>query len=202
MRNQIRVKERGGSAEGLSLYDQDFARWVEEQVAALRAGDAAALDIANLIEELEGLTKRGAGARLAAQAHHGTHAEAAVSAAARQPKLGRHDREWSRGDCRHPRAEPQPASNLARPDEEELPARRLAGEPRYATASRPFSGAGAIHSGGGPRRGLIASGDRPGRYTRDDDQGPDVGPATGVRYVPYRDAAARGQIAKTAHFVI
>jgi predicted nucleic acid-binding Zn-ribbon protein len=31
---------------------------VEEQVAALRAGDAAALDIANLIEELEGLTKR------------------------------------------------------------------------------------------------------------------------------------------------
>jgi Domain of unknown function DUF29 len=41
-----------------SLYDRDLALWVEEQVAALRAGDAAALDIANLIEELEGLTKR------------------------------------------------------------------------------------------------------------------------------------------------
>jgi len=31
---------------------------VEEQVAALRAGDVAALDVANLTLELEGLTKR------------------------------------------------------------------------------------------------------------------------------------------------
>lgn len=41
-----------------SLYDQDFALWVEQQVRLLKAGDAAALDVANLIEELEGLTKR------------------------------------------------------------------------------------------------------------------------------------------------
>lgn len=43
-----------------SLYDEDFALWVEEQVALLRSGRAAALDVANLIEELEGLTKRDA----------------------------------------------------------------------------------------------------------------------------------------------
>ncbi|MGH6896898.1 MAG: DUF29 domain-containing protein [Geminicoccaceae bacterium] len=41
-----------------SLYHQDFALWVEEQVAALRAGDVAALDLPNLTLELEGLTKR------------------------------------------------------------------------------------------------------------------------------------------------
>jgi hypothetical protein len=40
------------------LYDEDFALWVEAQVAALRAGDVAALDLPNLVEELEGLTKR------------------------------------------------------------------------------------------------------------------------------------------------
>jgi hypothetical protein len=39
------------------LYDRDFALWVEAQVAALRAADAAALDIQNLVEELEGLTR-------------------------------------------------------------------------------------------------------------------------------------------------
>lgn len=31
---------------------------MDEQVAALRAGDVAALDLQNLIEELQGLTKR------------------------------------------------------------------------------------------------------------------------------------------------
>lgn len=41
-----------------SLYDEDFALWVEEQVALLRSGRAGALDVANLVEELEGLTKR------------------------------------------------------------------------------------------------------------------------------------------------
>ena len=41
-----------------SLYDQDFAAWVEHQVELLRAGDATALDVPNLIEELQGLTKR------------------------------------------------------------------------------------------------------------------------------------------------
>ena len=41
-----------------SLYDRDFALWVGAQAAALRAGEVAALDIANLTLELEGLTKR------------------------------------------------------------------------------------------------------------------------------------------------
>jgi hypothetical protein len=41
-----------------SLYDRDFALWIETQAAALRAGDVGALDLENLVEELEGLTKR------------------------------------------------------------------------------------------------------------------------------------------------
>ena len=46
-------------AEGVpSLYDRDFALWVEAQVAAIRAGDLGALDVENVVEELEGLTKR------------------------------------------------------------------------------------------------------------------------------------------------
>jgi hypothetical protein len=48
--------DQGSSAA--PLYDGDFALWIEAQVAALRAGDVAALDIQNLILELEGLTKR------------------------------------------------------------------------------------------------------------------------------------------------
>jgi Domain of unknown function DUF29 len=43
---------------GPSLYDRDFALWVEAQVAAIRARDPGGLDVENLIEELEGLTKR------------------------------------------------------------------------------------------------------------------------------------------------
>jgi hypothetical protein len=41
-----------------SLYDRDFAAWVEQQVEMLRSGQAAALDIENLALELEGLTER------------------------------------------------------------------------------------------------------------------------------------------------
>jgi hypothetical protein len=39
-------------------YDTDFALWVEDQVAALRAGRFGDLDVTNLVEELESLTKR------------------------------------------------------------------------------------------------------------------------------------------------
>ena len=35
-------------------YDEDFVRWAERQVAVLHARDFAALDVDNLIEELEG----------------------------------------------------------------------------------------------------------------------------------------------------
>ena len=40
-----------------SLYDRDYAAWLEEQVAHLRAGRLAALDVENVAEELESLMK-------------------------------------------------------------------------------------------------------------------------------------------------
>ena len=58
MRNHLRVKETDGAVQGASLYERDFAEWVERQVELLRSGQAAGLDVPNLIEELEGLTKR------------------------------------------------------------------------------------------------------------------------------------------------
>lgn len=57
MRQGALASEATESA-GARSYDQDFALWVEAQVAALRSGDLAGLDVENLIEELEGLTKR------------------------------------------------------------------------------------------------------------------------------------------------
>jgi Domain of unknown function DUF29 len=57
MRSGARLDDRSRAAASHPLYDEDFALWVEQQVAALRAGDVAALDLPNLIEELEGLTK-------------------------------------------------------------------------------------------------------------------------------------------------
>ena len=38
-----------------SLYDADYVAWLEEQVAHLRAGRLAALDVENVAEELESL---------------------------------------------------------------------------------------------------------------------------------------------------
>ncbi|MGH9176474.1 MAG: DUF29 domain-containing protein [Vicinamibacterales bacterium] len=52
------MEDSTSAAPPRPLYDEDFALWVEEQVAALRTGDAAALDVPNLVEELEGLTRR------------------------------------------------------------------------------------------------------------------------------------------------
>jgi hypothetical protein len=40
-----------------SLYDTDYVAWLEEQVAHLRAGRLAALDVENVAEELEGLMR-------------------------------------------------------------------------------------------------------------------------------------------------
>jgi Domain of unknown function DUF29 len=40
-----------------SLYDRDFVGWTEQMVEALRHGDWAGLDVANLIEEVEALGK-------------------------------------------------------------------------------------------------------------------------------------------------
>jgi Domain of unknown function DUF29 len=58
MRSRAPLDDRSRTAPPRPLYDEDFALWIEEQVAALRAGDVAALDLQNLIEELESLTKR------------------------------------------------------------------------------------------------------------------------------------------------
>jgi hypothetical protein len=53
------VANEAAVAEGVpSLYDRDFALWVEAQVAAIRAGDHGGLDVEHLALELEGLTKR------------------------------------------------------------------------------------------------------------------------------------------------
>jgi Domain of unknown function DUF29 len=55
------VANEAAVAEGVpSLYDRDFALWVEAQVAAIRAEDHGGLDVENLALELEGLTKRDA----------------------------------------------------------------------------------------------------------------------------------------------
>jgi hypothetical protein len=43
--------------EKASLYDTDYVAWLEEQVAHLRAGRLAALDVKNVAEELESLMK-------------------------------------------------------------------------------------------------------------------------------------------------
>jgi hypothetical protein len=58
MRSRAQFDDRTRAAPPRPLYDEDFALWVEEQVAALRAADVAALDVQNLTLELEGLTKR------------------------------------------------------------------------------------------------------------------------------------------------
>jgi hypothetical protein len=58
MRSRAQLDDRSRTVPPRALYDRDFALWVEEQIAALRTGNVAALDVANLIEELEGLTKR------------------------------------------------------------------------------------------------------------------------------------------------
>jgi hypothetical protein len=58
MRSRVEPERRSGAASSRALYDEDFALWVDEQVAALRTGDVAALDLQNLIEELEGLMRR------------------------------------------------------------------------------------------------------------------------------------------------
>lgn len=43
---------------GASLYDKDFYAWTIEQAALLRGGKWHALDVANLIEEIESLGNR------------------------------------------------------------------------------------------------------------------------------------------------
>lgn len=58
MHSRVGVRETAEPPRVRSLYDRDFAAWIEAQVAALRGRDADALDVPNLTLELEGLTKR------------------------------------------------------------------------------------------------------------------------------------------------
>ncbi len=41
----------------MSLYEQDFYRWTQEQAALLKAGALSQLDIENLIEEVESMSR-------------------------------------------------------------------------------------------------------------------------------------------------
>src|SRR4051812_32422384 len=58
MRSRALVNKTEETEKPPPLYDRDFALWIEGQVAAIRSADVAGLDIAHLVEELEGLTKR------------------------------------------------------------------------------------------------------------------------------------------------
>jgi Domain of unknown function DUF29 len=51
-------KDAGGGRMTTPDYDTDFAAWAQAQAAALRAKDWAALDLNNLIEEVEDLAGR------------------------------------------------------------------------------------------------------------------------------------------------
>jgi hypothetical protein len=44
-----------GGADTAPLYERDFVAWAEDQAALLRSGRFDLLDLANLIEELEGM---------------------------------------------------------------------------------------------------------------------------------------------------
>jgi Domain of unknown function DUF29 len=58
MRSRAELDDRSRAGPQRPLYDEDFALWVDGQVAALRSGDVAALDVQNLTLEVEGLTRR------------------------------------------------------------------------------------------------------------------------------------------------
>jgi hypothetical protein len=57
-RTQAWAREPTQAPKHSPLYERDFAVWIEQQVALLRSGESAGLDVPNLVEELEGLTNR------------------------------------------------------------------------------------------------------------------------------------------------
>ena len=147
MRSRAQLDDRSSAAPRGPLYDQDFALWIAEQVAALRAGDAAALDVHNLIEELEGLTKpdeRALGSQLKRIMVHLLKRRHQPQRASRS-WVGL-DREWTGGNRRHPGAEPQPPSRFAGPVEQELSARRGPGRAGHATACTDLPDRAAVHA--------------------------------------------------------
>jgi hypothetical protein len=136
----VRVKETGDPVQHPSLYDQDFAAWIERQVELLRSGRTAALDAPNLIEELEGLTKRderALGSQLKRIMAH-------MLKQRYQPQ--RASRSWA-DPIENGREEiadifeqsPSLRRTLPGLMAKNYPARRVAGEPRYAVAARDLS---------------------------------------------------------------
>lgn len=51
------AKQRAVSRPKTHLYEQDFNKWINQQVALLKKGDLDQVDMANLIEEIESLGK-------------------------------------------------------------------------------------------------------------------------------------------------
>jgi hypothetical protein len=51
------AKRRAVSRPKAPLYEQDFNKWINQQVALLKKGDIDQVDMANLIEEMESLGK-------------------------------------------------------------------------------------------------------------------------------------------------
>ena len=123
-----------------SLYDEDFAARIEEQVRPLRAGQHANLDVPNLIEALEGLTKRderALGSQLKRIMAHMLRQRC-------QPQRASRSRADSIENGREEIAdliEQSPSLRRTLPGlmAQELPARRVAGEPRYTVAARDLS---------------------------------------------------------------
>ena len=52
------ARARPTTEEPQGLYERDFCLWLEQQAALLREGCFAKLDLANLVEEIEALTRK------------------------------------------------------------------------------------------------------------------------------------------------
>jgi hypothetical protein len=152
MRSRARLDDSTSAAPQRPLYDEDIALWVEGQGAALRAGDVAALDLPNLIEELEGLTKRderALGSQLKRIMAH-------LLKQRSQPERASRSRVGSIENGREEIADileqsPSLRHNPAGPDEQEPPPRRGPGHTRHATACTDLPDRAAVHPRGGAR---------------------------------------------------
>jgi hypothetical protein len=138
------LDDRTRAAPPRPLYDEDFALWVEEQVAALRAGDVAALDVHNLTLELEGLTKRderALGAQLKRIMAH-------ILKQRHQPQ--RASRSWA-DSIANGREEIADILEQSPSLRRSLPGLMLPGSPRHAPAGRGLPERAAVLPGGSAR---------------------------------------------------
>lgn len=132
---------------GSSLYERDFAAWISQQVAFLRSGESAGLDVPNLVEELEGLTNRDVrtiGLQLKRIMTHMLKLRHQPERATRSWE--RFDPQWARAHRGHRRPEPEPSPPAAGPDDEELPPRGRAGVKRDRAVRRYLPKGAAVHA--------------------------------------------------------